>query len=94
MKIELKPIIDQLTEALGIREGYKVAAVTEDDALIEWTIVKVYEDGGIKELSASTYKTINELFINKEAINKVVEYDANGITIKVANEDVDENKIQ
>ena len=81
MKIELKPIIDQLTEALEIREGYKVAAVTEDDVLIGWTIVKVYEDGGIKELS-DDYKTIKELFINKEAINRIV------------NENVDENKIQ
>lgn len=81
MKIQLKPIIDQLTEALEIREGYKVAAVTEDDVLIGWTIVKVYEDGSIKELS-DDYKTIKEMFINKEAINRIV------------NEDVDENKIQ
>ena len=46
MKIELKEIVDQLTAAVGLSEGYKVAAnISEDEHITGWTIVKVEEDG-------------------------------------------------
>lgn len=48
MKIELKEVVDQLTKALGLREGYKVAANIDDDGhIIGWSIVKVDEDGNL-----------------------------------------------
>lgn len=31
MKVELKEIIDQLTEAVGLKEGYKVASLVDDN---------------------------------------------------------------
>lgn len=62
MKIELKPIIDQLTEAIGLSNGRKVAALIEDDgSLVGWTIVKYQEDGTIQRISDEKYDTIKDL---------------------------------
>lgn len=65
MKVELKDIIDQLTEAIGLEEGYKVSALidTENgDRLTGWTIVRLYDDGKIEPLENPTYfNSIKEL---------------------------------
>ena len=62
MKIELKPIIEQLTEAIGLPDGKKVAALIEDDgSLVGWTIVKYQEDGTIQRISDEKYDTIKDL---------------------------------
>lgn len=63
MKIELKPIIDQLTEAIGLMEGYKVSAMIDDhdDKLIGWMIVKVLEDGTILPQPGDRFSNIKEL---------------------------------
>ena len=34
MKVELKPIIDQLTECLSLPEGLKVAALIDDGEIV------------------------------------------------------------
>ena len=63
MKVELKQIIDQLTEAIGLDDKYKVSALIDDtnDTIVGWTIVRVYEDGTIKPLDNLRYKSIKEL---------------------------------
>ena len=62
MKIELKEIVDELTDALDLPSGKKVAALIENDKLVGWTIVNVYEDGTIKPTSEKKFKNIKELF--------------------------------
>jgi hypothetical protein len=63
MKIELKPIIDQLTEAIELPNGQKVSALIDDDgdSLVGWTVVNIYEDGTIEPISKERYGTIKEL---------------------------------
>ena len=64
MKIELKPIIDQLTEAVGLEEGYKVSALIDTangDSLTGWTIVKVSDDGTIEPVKDVIFKDIKDL---------------------------------
>lgn len=64
MKIELKPIVDQLTEAIGLMEGYKVSAMIDDannDKLVGWMIVKVLEDGTILPQPGDRFSNIKEL---------------------------------
>ena len=63
MKIELKPIIDQLTEVVGLPQGQKVSALIDDDGstLVGWIIVNVHEDGTISPISQERFKTIKEL---------------------------------
>ena len=64
MKIELKPIVDQLTEAIGLMEGYKVSAMIDDDhddKLVGWMIVKVLEDGTILPQCGDRFSSIKEL---------------------------------
>jgi len=64
MKVELKPIIDQLTEACGLSDGYKVSAMIDenkDDQLIGWIIVKVLDDGTLLPQSNLKFKNIKEL---------------------------------
>ena len=40
MKIELKPIIDQLSEAIELDDGYKVSALIDNrEDIVGWTIV-------------------------------------------------------
>lgn len=62
MKVELKQIIDHLTDALGLVPGLKVAAVIDDDGetIIGWTVVNVEEDGTIKPINKTM--TLKELF--------------------------------
>lgn len=70
MKIELKPIIDQLTEAIKLPNGQKVSALIDDDgeSLVGWAVVNVYEDGNIELLNEKRYNTIKDLI---EAYNRL-----------------------
>lgn len=62
MKVELKQIIDQLTEAICLKEGYKVAALIDDDGetIVGWTIVGVDNEGNLTP-SGIKFKNIDEL---------------------------------
>lgn len=50
MKVELKEIVDQLTEALNFDDNIKVSAIIDSDTdrIVGWTRVKVGEDGTIE----------------------------------------------
>lgn len=61
MKVELKQIIDQLTEACGLDEGYKVSALIDNENIVGWTIVKVFDDGRIEPYNNIKYNNIDEL---------------------------------
>lgn len=64
MKVELKQIVDQLTEAIGLKEGYKVSAMIDDskeNQLVGWMVVKVLEDGTLLPQSELKFKNIKEL---------------------------------
>ena len=63
MKVELKQIIDQLTEAIGLSDGLKVCAIIDNENIIGWSIVEVKEDGTILPIEgAPKYNNIKELF--------------------------------
>lgn len=64
MKVELKEIIDQLTEAVNINKGEKVAALIDEDKIVGWIIVKVNDDGTIKPINDTVYNNIRSLFLN------------------------------
>lgn len=67
MKLELKVVVDQLTEALGIKDDRKVAALFDeqnDNEFIGWCIVRYKEDGKIIPILGTKYQTIKELFEN------------------------------
>ena len=54
MKVELKEIIEQLSEAINLAEGYKVSALIDDEQdnkIVGWTVVKVFDDGTIKPVN-------------------------------------------
>lgn len=61
MKVELKPIIDQLTEVVDLREGFKVCALVEDDDIIGWSVVQLNEDGTIIPFDHHQFKTLKQL---------------------------------
>lgn len=68
MKIELKPIIDQLSEAIELDDGYKVSALIDNmEDIVGWTIVRVFEDGRIepidKDLQFNTIKDLIEAYL-------------------------------
>lgn len=50
MKVELKEIVDQLTDALNFNDNTKVSALVDSDTdrIVGWTRVKVDEDGTIE----------------------------------------------
>jgi len=65
MKVELKEIIDQLTELITLKKNYKVVALVEDERVVGWTIGEIVEDGTIVLHPESVkYKTIKELASN------------------------------
>jgi hypothetical protein len=64
MKVELKEIIDQLTEAINIKKGEKVSALIDEGKIVGWVIVKVNDDGTIKPINDTVYKDIRSLFLN------------------------------
>jgi hypothetical protein len=62
MKVELKEIIDQLTDAINLRDDFKVSALVDDDKIVGWTIVEVHEDGSIKPIDKNLkFNNIKEL---------------------------------
>lgn len=63
MKVELKQIIDELTDAIGLPEGQKVATIVDKGKVVGWIIVDVYENGRIKPISDKKFNNIKELLI-------------------------------
>ena len=63
MKVELKQIIDELTDAINLPKGQKVSALvdTDIDKIMGWTIVEVHEDGSINPISNKKFDSIKEL---------------------------------
>lgn len=62
MKVELKQIINQLTETIGLDNKHKVSALIDDNGdIVGWTIVEVFSDGTIVPQSDCKYNTIKEL---------------------------------
>lgn len=65
MKVELKQIIDQLTEAVNLQEGFKVSALIDDTTskIVGWTIVEVSDDGTISMVDKDMkFNTLKDLF--------------------------------
>lgn len=63
MKVELKEIIEQLSEAIDLAEGYKVSALIDneqDNKIVGWTVVKVFDDGTIKPVNKN-FDNLKEL---------------------------------
>ena len=61
MQVELKEIIDQLTDVCNLREGHKVSALVNDEhRVVGWTIVEVHDDGTISPIDGK-YDTIRKL---------------------------------
>lgn len=62
MKVELKQIIDQLSDALDLAEDQKVAALVEDEEIVGWTIVNVFENGVITPVNDKKFTNIKDMF--------------------------------
>ena len=65
MKVELKEICEQITEALPLGKGCKVAACFENPEtgkLIGWIIVKEDKKTGAIEPQGEKYQNLKELF--------------------------------
>ncbi len=65
MKVELKEIINQLSEAIQLDNGTKVSAIIDGNSIVGWTIVTVFDDGTIKPISDKVYKNLKELLYAK-----------------------------
>jgi hypothetical protein len=65
MKVELKEIVNQLSEALQLNDGTKVSAIIDGNAIVGWTIVTVFDDGTIKPINDKVYKNLKELMSDK-----------------------------
>lgn len=61
MKVELKQIIDELTDAINLPKGQKVSAIIDTDKIVGWTIVEVHEDGTIKPISDKKFNNLKGL---------------------------------
>lgn len=61
MKVELKQIIDELTDAINLPNGQKVSALVDNEKIVGWTIVNVHEDGTIVPISDKKFNNIKEL---------------------------------
>jgi hypothetical protein len=69
----LSQVVDQLTEALDIQEGSKIAALIDGEKIAGWTRVYTYDDGTIEPVpDEPSYCTIKDLFaaygFNKENV--------------------------
>ena len=64
MKIELKQIIDQLSEDMNLQSPYRVAAIVDDETktIIGWTVAKVGDDGALTAIEELKCKSIKGLF--------------------------------
>jgi hypothetical protein len=65
MKVELKEIINQLSEAIQLEDGTKVSAIIDGYSIVGWTIVTVFDDGTIKPINDKVYKNLKELLYAK-----------------------------
>ena len=64
MKVELKEIVDQLTEAIDLKPGYKVSALIDTDngdKLCGWMIVQKSEDGTVIPVDGTKFNNLKEL---------------------------------
>ena len=67
MKLDLKIVCDQLTEAIGIKDNRKVSAVINeeyDNEFLGWCLVRQEENGQIIPQLGTRVATIKELFEN------------------------------
>ena len=65
MKVELKEICEQITEALPLKKNHKVAACfenPENGKLVGWIIVKENKKTGAIEPQGEKYQNLKELF--------------------------------
>lgn len=65
MKVELKGICEQLTDALGLKKNHQVAACFKEpgsDELVGWIIVKKNPRTGAILPQGEKYSTLKELF--------------------------------
>lgn len=64
MKIEIKQVIDQLTDTLAetLEENQKVAALFDGVDIIGWAIVNVAEDGTLTPINEERFDNLRELF--------------------------------
>lgn len=59
----LSQVIEQLTDALGIQEGSKIAALMDGERIAGWTRVYTYDDGTIEPVpNEPSYGSLYELF--------------------------------
>lgn len=66
--INLKQICDQLTEAMCLPEGYRVAAVIDENnktVVQEWCVVRMADTGRVVTIGDESFKTIKELLEHK-----------------------------
>ncbi|MBP5725077.1 MAG: hypothetical protein J6X18_16080 [Bacteroidales bacterium] len=71
MKVEVKEVVDQVTDALKARDywnvwladGYKAAICQDNGHIAGWVIVKVEEDGTLTKKSRE-FKDLADLFEN------------------------------
>lgn len=64
MKVELKEIVEQLTMICDLPNDHKVSAIIDEDndnEILGWEIVKVYENDTILPIDAKVYVTIKDL---------------------------------
>ena len=64
MKVELKEIVDQLTEAIDLKPSYKVSALIDTDngdKLCGWMIVQKSEDGTVTPVDGTKFNNLKEL---------------------------------
>jgi hypothetical protein len=59
----LGQIVDQITEALDLPQGTKIAALIDGERIAGWTKVYVYEDGTIDPIPREpTFSSLKTLF--------------------------------
>ena len=65
MKVELKEIINQLTECFDFDKNVKVSALIDENTheIVGWTLVKVNEDGSMEMIDESEkFDNLKSLF--------------------------------
>lgn len=65
MKIELKEIINQLTECFDFDKNVKVSALIDENTheIVGWTLVKVNEDGSMEMIDeCEKFDNLKSLF--------------------------------
>ena len=64
MKVELKQIIEQVTEALGIPDDLRVCALIDDidNNIVGWNVGEIDEDGDIKLIFDKGFENLKEMF--------------------------------